>query len=85
MALTAAQLKAVMLKIATDMNAAGTVRFTKPTLVAAASAADAWATSAAASYTTALATNAATFGTTATNQEKALLLAYVCLSRAGLL
>lgn len=81
MALSAAQLKLVMRSLATTMSQTAPVRYTKADLVAAATAADAWATANAASYVTAL----GTFGSTSTAQEKALLLAYVCLMRAGML
>jgi hypothetical protein len=55
--------------------------FTKPDLTAAVVAADAWATANAASYNAALSDP---FKSNATAQQKALLLAYVCLKRAGL-
>lgn len=55
--------------------------FSKADIRAAIVAADAWATSNAASYNTALPT---AFRTGASASQKALLLAYVCLARAGL-
>lgn len=55
--------------------------FSKADIRAAIVAADAWATANAASYNTALPT---VFRTGATAAQKALLLAYVCIARAGL-
>lgn len=57
------------------------VAFTRADLQAAITAVDAWATANAAAYNTALPTN---FRTAATAAQKNLLLAYVCLRRAGL-
>jgi len=56
-------------------------KFIKPDLKAAVEAADAWADANATSYNTAL---PVPFRTSASASEKALLLAYVCLKRAGL-
>lgn len=56
--------------------------FTKPNLVAAVSAVDAWATTNATSYNTALPDP---FKSSATVAQKNLLLAYVCMRRAGVL
>lgn len=56
--------------------------FTKPNLVAAVSAVDAWATTNAASYNTALPDP---FKTSASAAQKNLLLAYVCMRRAGVI
>jgi hypothetical protein len=55
--------------------------FTKDDLAAAVTAADTWATSAAGAFNAALPDP---FKSTATAAQKAILLAYVCLKRAGL-
>lgn len=85
MALTAEQKRVIWTTLADRIGTTGPVRFTKEDLRLAATAADAWATANAASYNTALVSNAPAFGADATNAEKALLLAYVALSRAGVL
>lgn len=56
--------------------------FTKPDLIAAVAAVDAWATTNAAAYNSTLPDP---FKSSASAQQKALLLAYVCLQRAGVL
>lgn len=54
--------------------------FKKSDLTAAVAAVDQWCTDNATSYNTAL---PATFRTTATTAQKNIMLAYVCLKRAG--
>lgn len=56
--------------------------YTKAQLAAAVAAADGWADSNAASYNSSL---PLAFRTSASTSEKAVLLAFVCLQRAGLL
>jgi hypothetical protein len=82
MALTAAQVTQAW-RAMLDANGAQALptKFTKPDLKAAVEAADAWADSVAAAYNAAL---PVAFRTNATAAEKGLLLAYVCLKRAGL-
>lgn len=61
---------------------AGTATLTTPQIKAAFDAADDWADANATAYNNALPT---AFRNTATAPQKALLLAYVCMKRAGLL
>ncbi len=79
MALTLAQ----AIQVTRDMLAAdpSPFNFSKADIRAAIDAADAWATANAASYNTALPT---VFKNGASASQKALLLAYVCIRRAGL-
>lgn len=60
----------------------GSCDFTKPDLRAAVDAADTWADANAASYNAAL---PVAFRTGATAAQKALVLAYVCMKRAGVI
>lgn len=82
MALTAQQVTRAWREM---LDAAGAeaipTKFTKPDLKAAVETADAWCDSVAAAYNTAL---PQPFKAGATSSEKSLLLAYVCLKRAGL-
>lgn len=82
MPLTTQQQKAVWKAIADKIGETTAVRFSKAELIAAANAADSWASDNAASFNAALPNP---FRSTATAAEKNLLLAYVCLARAGLL
>lgn len=79
MALTLDQAIQITREIMAADNSA--FNFSKVDIRAAIDAADAWATSNAASYNSALPT---AFRTGASTSQKALLLAYVCLRRAGL-
>lgn len=82
MALTAQQVTRAWYEMLSANGAqAIPTKFTKPDLKAAVEAADAWCDSVAAAYNTALPAN---FRTNASASEKGLLLAYVCLKRAGL-
>lgn len=79
MALTPGQLEQVWLQLVAN-DATVPRAFQKPDLRAAAAAADAWATTAAASFNAALPDP---FKSNASAAQKAALLAYVCLKRAG--
>lgn len=81
MALSAAEVRQAWRAL---IDADGTLgnAFTKPDLAAAVAAADAWADTNAASYNAAL---PAAFRTTATAQQKSLLLALVAMKRTGAL
>lgn len=82
MALTAAQITRAWRDMLDAAGAEGVSgKFSKPDLKAAAEAADAWCDTNAASYNTAL---PQPFRGAASSPEKSLLLAYVCLRRAGL-
>ncbi len=84
-ALTTNEKTAIWRAMANKIVETGSMKFTKDELRTAADAAQTWADANAASFNTALTTNAASFASKATSQEKALLLAYICLNRAGLL
>jgi hypothetical protein len=79
MALDSANRANVLAQIIRD---AGWPGLTKPDVLAAVAAVDDWAEANAAAYNSAL---PVPFRTTATAPQKALLLAYVCMRRAGIL
>lgn len=81
MALTAPQIRQAW-RAMLDSDATLGNAFTKVDLAAAVSAADTWADANAASYNTAL---PVPFRTNASAAQKALLLAYVCMKRTGVL
>lgn len=81
MALTTAQIRAAW-RAMLDIDPGLGNSFTKVDLAAAVSAADAWADTNATSYNNAL---PVPFRTTATAQQKSILLAYVAMKRTGVL
>ncbi len=80
MALTPAQIQQTIRSMVEATDPAP-FSFSRSDITAAITAADAWATSNAASYNTALPDP---FKSQATNAQKAFLLAYICLRRAGI-
>jgi hypothetical protein len=79
MALTAAQVADAWNRMR-QQDTTLSLAFTKPDLAAAVTAADSWLTS---NQAAAIASLPEPFKTTSTAQQKLLLLAYVCLKRAG--
>lgn len=83
--LTETQKTNIFRSFVSQLSQIAVIRWTKPELKLAASVINDWLDSNLASLNTALTVNASAFASTATNQQKALLLVYVVLVRAGIL